>query len=51
MYENGLINKKNIPIKILGNGEITKGIEITANAFSQSAKNKIEKLGGKVINQ
>ena len=30
---------------------MTKGIEITANAFSQSAKNKIEKLGGKVINQ
>lgn len=51
MYENGLINKKNIPVKILGNGEITKGIEITANAFSQSAINKIEKLGGKVINQ
>ena len=32
-----------IPVKILGNGEIEKKIEITADAFSQSAIEKIEK--------
>lgn len=49
LYQNGLINKKNIPVKILGNGDITSNIEVTADAFSQSAISKIEKSGGKVI--
>lgn len=48
LYDKGLINKKNLPIKILGNGEITSEIEITADAFSKSAVTKIEKSGGKV---
>ena len=47
--DKGLINKKNIPVKILGNGEVTSEIEITADAFSKSAVTKIEKSGGKVI--
>tara|TARA_B100001123_G_C15018293_1_gene910469 strand:+ start:343 stop:783 length:441 start_codon:yes stop_codon:yes gene_type:complete len=49
LYSNGIINKKNLPVKILGNGELKAGIEITADAFSQSAISKIEKSGGKVI--
>ena len=49
LYENGLVNKKNLPVKILGNGNIATEIEITADAFSQSAITKIEKSGGKVI--
>ena len=49
LYDKGLINKKSIPVKILGNGEITSEIEITADAFSKSAITKIEKSGGKVI--
>ena len=49
LYENGLVNKKNLPVKILGNGDISNEIEITADAFSQSAITKIEKSGGKVI--
>jgi len=44
----GLINKKNVPVKILGDGEIKNSIEISAHAFSASAKEKIEKAGGKV---
>lgn len=36
-------------IKILGNGEFSKKIEIHADAFSNSAKEKIEKAGGKAI--
>jgi large subunit ribosomal protein L15 len=49
LYTNGLINKKNLPVKILGNGDLKAEIEITADAFSQSAISKIEKSGGKVI--
>lgn len=44
---NGLASK-NSPVKILAQGELTKGLEITAHAFSQSAIEAIEKVGGKV---
>jgi len=46
LYEKGLA-KKSYLIKILGQGEISKKIEITAHKFSQSAKDKIGKAGGK----
>ena len=49
LYNLGLINKKNIPVKILGNGDISSAVEICAHAFSQSAIKKIEKSGGKVV--
>lgn len=48
LYKKGIINKRMIPVKILGNGQLEKKIDITADAFSQSAINKIEKSGGKV---
>ena len=51
MVENGLIKKANNPVKILGNGEITKSVEVSADMFSKSAIEKIEKAGGKVIYQ
>ena len=35
-------------VKILGDGELTKKLTVTAHAFSASAKTKIEKLGGTV---
>lgn len=35
-------------VKVLGNGEITKSLTVKANAFSASAKEKIEAAGGKV---
>ena len=35
-------------LKILGNGEITKPLNVSAHRFSQSAKEKIEKAGGQV---
>lgn len=44
-----LIKGRNMPLKILGNGEITTKIEITANAFSKTAIDKIEKGGGKAV--
>lgn len=44
----GLVKKACDGIKVLGNGEITKKITVKAAAFSQTAKDKIEKAGGKV---
>lgn len=49
LYAAGLINKKNLPVKILGNGDLSKSLEIHAHAFSKSAIEKIEKAGGKAI--
>ncbi len=49
LYEKGLINKKNLPVKILGEGDLKKVLDISAHAFSVSAKEKIEKIGGKAI--
>ena len=48
LLEKGLIKKKNIPVKILGHGDIKAKLSISANAFSQSAKEKIEAAGGRV---
>ncbi|MBR4441061.1 MAG: 50S ribosomal protein L15 [Bacteroidales bacterium] len=45
--ESGLASK-NDRIKILGNGELTKKLNVTAHAFSKSAKEAIEKLSGTV---
>ena len=44
----GVIRDANLPLKVLGEGEITKKITITAAKFSASAKAKIEKAGGTV---
>ncbi|HDL17665.1 MAG TPA: 50S ribosomal protein L15 [Bacteroidetes bacterium] len=49
LYEKGLVSKKRMPIKILGDGEWRKSIEIEAHAFSKSAVEKIEAAGGKAI--
>ncbi len=43
----GLIANEFDGVKILGNGELTKKLTVQANAFSESAKAKIEALGGK----
>ena len=51
LKENGLIRSSLKPVKILGNGEIDKKVNIVASSFSESAKNKIEKAGGKVTIQ
>jgi len=48
MKANGLISLKD-KIKILGNGEITSKLTVTAHAFSASAKTAIENAGGKCI--
>ena len=43
----GLIRKTDNGVKILGNGELTRPLTVKAAAFSASAKEKIEKAGGK----
>ena len=43
----GILSKCKYGVKVLGNGELTKKITIKANAFSESAKAKIEAAGGK----
>ena len=47
LHENGLIHEIDRPVKILGNGELTKNISIKVHAFSKSAREKIEKAKGK----
>lgn len=42
----GIVKNPRDGVKILGNGELTKKLEVKANAFSASAKEKIEALGG-----
>lgn len=48
LIENGLVGKKEL-IKILGRGELKAKLEVSAHAFSDSAKEAIENAGGKVI--
>ena len=47
LKEVGLINKELDGVKVLGNGELTKKVTVKANAFSKTAKEKIENIGGK----
>ena len=47
LLETGIISKALDGVKILGNGELTKNLTVKAAAFSASAKEKIEKAGGK----
>ena len=51
LKNNGLVKYSMRPIKILGNGDLTKKLNVTANSFSLSAKEKIEKAGGSVTEQ
>ena len=46
LIEMGLVNRSNINVKILGNGDISKSLTISATKFSQSAKDKIIAAGG-----
>ncbi len=47
LREVGLVKNSFDGVKILGNGELTKKLDVKVNAFSASAKEKIEALGGK----
>ncbi|MGH7958380.1 MAG: 50S ribosomal protein L15 [Opitutaceae bacterium] len=49
LAENGLIRADEPAVKILGDGEITRALKVTAAKFSESARVKIEKAGGQAI--
>ena len=45
----GLVRMNSNPLKILGEGELSRAFKITADKFSASAKEKIEKAGGEAV--
>lgn len=49
LFNSNILKKKNKPLKILGNGDLKSKLEISANAFSKTAIEKIESVGGKAI--
>ena len=46
LKKNGLVMSKDNPVKILGNGKLTKKLTVKANFFSKNAGEKIKKAGG-----
>ncbi len=48
LQQNGLLGKGDL-VKVLNRGELTAAVEVHAHAFSASAKEAIEKSGGKAI--
>ena len=46
LIEQGIVTNPKDGVKILGNGELTKKLDVKVDAFSASAKEKIEALGG-----
>lgn len=48
LMESGIVSHPRDGVKILGNGEISKKLNVKVNAFSESAKAKIEAAGGTV---
>lgn len=49
LMQKGLVKKSEILVKILGEGELNKKLEVAVPAVSASAREKIEKAGGKVV--
>lgn len=49
LREARLVQGRDVLIKILGEGELSKKLTVSAHKFSQTARQKIEKAGGKVI--
>jgi len=49
LREARLVQGRNVLIKVLGEGEITKKLTVSAHKFSAAAREKIEKAGGKVV--
>ena len=47
LFQKGLVRSSMKPIKILGSGDLKSAMNVVATAFSKSAKEKIEQVGGK----
>mgnify|MGYP001263883844 FL=1 len=48
LYISGITRNKKKPIKILGDGDLTKALNISAHKFTESARSKIEAVGGTI---
>jgi len=48
LKQHGLISSTKSPVKLLGNGELKTKLNIQVNAFSQTAKDKVEAAGGTI---
>jgi large subunit ribosomal protein L15 len=48
LRERGHLRGRNTPVKILGNGEVSKAVTVVAHKFTRSARQKIEAAGGTV---
>lgn len=48
IIKSGIVKKVLSGVKLLGNGELSKKFKITLAAFSETAKNKVEKTGGRI---
>src|SRR5215203_4308918 len=46
LREQGLATRKNVPVKVLGQGELSKALTVHAHGFSTTARQKIEAAGG-----
>jgi large subunit ribosomal protein L15 len=46
LHQRGIIKKAKHDIVVLGNGEVTKALKVSAHRFTKSAREKIEKVGG-----
>jgi large subunit ribosomal protein L15 len=46
LKQSGLASRRDVPVKILGRGELTKPLTVQAHAFSTTAKERIEAAGG-----
>jgi large subunit ribosomal protein L15 len=49
LYERGVLQRKRAPVKLLGNGTLTKNLHITLDAASESARQKVESAGGTLV--
>lgn len=48
LHDSGLIRNTKSPIKILGDGDLSKSMTVSAHKFTESARNKIEAVGGTI---
>jgi len=47
LHERGLATRKGVPVKVLGQGELSKALTVHAHGFSATAREKIESAGGR----
>jgi large subunit ribosomal protein L15 len=49
LHDRGLIKKAKYDVVVLGNGEVSKPLRVSAHRFTKSAREKIEKAGGAAV--